>query len=345
MSGTATDKQNALMQTVFRLRAKVRSRTQTFSCFLDEQPSSLVPRRARAAPCPPTREPGLVVNASFRYQRGDAPPDEIQRAGLPLDGFLRGCPIAWVADAGPGLWMPFWARGEWAQALETLQPGLPAPRALPPAVRETLVRASILVPPDHEQARRTEWETILQAARAQHQTRGYAVVRDLIHPWQIGALRQYYRPLVAAGGLPLGDNQVAERYWLHSEPMARFFHLQLTRFVSQIADEPTRPSYVYFASYQPGSALPRHVDREQCEFSISLLVDYDPEPDGPCGWPLFLDDPRRPGDVVAADLGLGDALFYRGRELYHYRDRLPDGHQSTSYFLHYVREDYAGRLW
>jgi hypothetical protein len=49
--------------------------------------------------------------------------------------------------------------------------------------------------------------------------------------------------------------------------------------------------------------------------------------------------------VHAADLGIGDALVYRGRELVHYRNPLPEAHQSTSYFLHYVDADFDGRLW
>jgi hypothetical protein len=84
------------------------------------------------------------------------------------------------------------------------------------------------------------------------------------------------------------------------------------------------------------------MDRPQCEFSISLLIDYDPEPDGPCGWPLFLEHQSLPGGIAAADLGLGDAVLYRGRQLVHYRDQLPDGHQSSSLFFHYVGEDFVG---
>jgi hypothetical protein len=45
---------------------------------------------------------------------------------------------------------------------------------------------------------------------------------------------------------------------------------------------------------------------------------------------------------VGADLGLGDALLYRGRELVHYRNPLPEGHHSSSIFLHYVRENFTG---
>jgi hypothetical protein len=155
-------------------------------------------------------------------------------------------------------------------------------------------------------------------------------------------LRRYYRALVASGRLPRGDDQVAERYRVHSEPVAMFFHPQLADLMSRIAGEPVRPSYLYFASYPAGSALPRHVDRLQCEFSMSLLIDYSPEPDGACGWPLFLEDPALPDSAVAADLGLGDAVFYRGRQLVHYRDPLTEGHVSSSLFLHYVREDFVG---
>jgi hypothetical protein len=35
-------------------------------------------------------------------------------------------------------------------------------------------------------------------------------------------------------------------------------------------------------------------------------------------------------------------VLYRGRQLVHYRDRLPDDHQSSSLFLHYLREDFVG---
>ena len=87
------------------------------------------------------------------------------------------------------------------------------------------------------------------------------------------------------------------------------------------------------------------MDRPQCEFSISLLVDYSPEPDGACGWPLYLEDPRTPETIAAADLAVGDGVFYRGRAIFHYRDALPEGHQATLLFMNYVREDFDGRLW
>ena len=334
------ERRNDLNRALFLMMARMRCRGHALSCFLDEPPSPLIPRRLRRDHADAAPEGELHVNASFRYAPHGEPPDEIRR--VTMDGLLGATPVAWIEDAGTGIWTPFWARGEWLEILASLQPGRPAPAALPPGIRRTLADVHVLVPPDGERQRRQAWEPIVSDAAARFQRHGYAIVRDLLHPVLLGALRRYYRGLVAGGRLPRGDDQVAERYRLHSEPVAMFFHPQLATLLGRVAGEPVRPSYLYFASYPAGSALPRHVDRLQCEFSISLLVDYSPEPDGPSGWPLFLEHPDLPGGVVAADLGIGDAILYRGRELLHYRDPLPDGHQSSSLFFHYVREDFAG---
>lgn len=344
MSEPSQERGNAIRKAVFLLRAKANSRTQAYSCFLDEQPTEWIPRRARQGLNPPADDVDLIVNPSFRFQLGGDPPDALRQRTPLLDGFLRGYPIAWVEDPGTGIWTPFWARGDWIETLQSLRPELSIPSDLSPSVRHTLVMANILVARGYEQAQRAQWQAVCESAKSQYHADGYVVVRDLIHPLQLGAMRRYYRALVADGRLPLGDSQVSERYGLHSEVLASFFHPQLTNLVSRIAGEPVKPSYLYFASYRPGAVLPKHVDREQCEFSISLLADYVPEPDGPCGWPLYMENPTAPEVVHAADLSVGDALLYRGRELIHYRHPLPDGHQSTSVFLHYVREDFSGSL-
>jgi hypothetical protein len=242
------------------------------------------------------------------------------------------------------MWSPFWASDAYAAALSSLRPGQPPPAGLSEPVRRTLAMAEILVPPDYEATRRARQEHTIQAARAQLGSVGYLVIRDLIHPLMLGALRQHYRALVASGAVPKGD-WIEQRYGLHSEMMATFLHLQLRRLIGRMAGEPVKPSFVYFASYREGADLPRHMDRPQCEFSLSLLIDYSPERQGPCGWPLYLEHPRAPESRLAADLALGDAAVYRGREIYHYRDALPAEHQATLLFLNYVQQDYSGRLW
>ena len=77
------------------------------------------------------------------------------------------------------------------------------------------------------------------------------------------------------------------------------------------------------------------------EFSISLCLDYWPEPRNETPWPLKLETDS---GQVAIFQGIGDGLLYRGCELPHWRDRLPEGHMSTSIFFHYVPADFAGPL-
>src|SRR5262245_61307242 len=115
MNAHSIDSRNALVKAAFLLRAKAHTRTQAYSCFLDAQPSELIPRRARQGMNPFADDAKLVVNSSFRYQPGGDPPEEIRQRALLLDGFLRGYPIAWVEDPGTGIWTPFWAGGEWAE--------------------------------------------------------------------------------------------------------------------------------------------------------------------------------------------------------------------------------------
>ena len=342
-SVASRDRDNAVTPADWLVRAWVLAARHKFSCFLGDQPSELVPRYALTA-LAGNAEAELIVNRSFRYQPGNELPAEVQRLELPMHGCLRGYPLAWIVDPRAGVWMPFWARDEFAEVLPSLRPGQPPPRGLQVGVLQALAVAEILVPSEYETTWRARHERMVRSARSQLQTLGYLIVRDLIHPLQLGALRQHYRALLAGGDIPKGD-WIEQRYGLHSEMMATFLHVQLKSLVSHFAGKPVKPSFVYLASYRDGAELPRHTDRPQCEFSISLLVDYRPEPDGPCGWPLYLEHPKRPEAGIAADLAIGDGAFYRGREVFHYRHALPAGHQATLLFLNYVREDYAGRLW
>lgn len=335
MSSLPQKMRSALIRARYYERAKAHSRAQTYSCFLDEFPDTT----AAAA-----LDLELITNSSYHYQPDGQPPAEILQGEVPLDAFLGGHPLAWVKDAGTEIWLPFWARGEWAKALPSLRAGQPAPPELSPHVRRSLVAANILVASGAEDQRRAQWTDLCDTARSRYERDSYVVVSNLLHPLVLAAMRRFYRSLLTEGRLPLGDDQVSGRYVLHSEVLASYYHPQLATVVGRIAGEPVKPSYVYFASYKPGASLPKHVDREQCEFSISFLADYIPEPNGPSGWPLFLDNPRL-HVTSAADLAVGDAVFYRGRELAHYRDPLPEGHRSTSLFFHYVRPDFTGELW
>ncbi len=171
--------------------------------------------------------------------------------------------------------------------------------------------------------------------------KGYAPLGDLIHPFHIAALRRYYRYLIRTGAIRLGDGQSPRRYVAYNEPVARYFHHDLAARLSAIAGESLKPSYVYLASYLSGAELKKHTDREQCEFSVTLCLDFSPEPTLATPWPIRLDTPTGTVTVYQA---LGDGLAYRGTRLPHYRSALGAGQTSTSIFFHYVGADFTGSL-
>jgi hypothetical protein len=197
------------------------------------------------------------------------------------------------------------------------------------------------VPQDFIALRKQQWAEMLLHNGVEYRQKAYTPVRGLIHPFHVAALRRYYRQLIRQGGLRLGDEQTPKRFVAHNEPVARFFHHQLTSVVSGIAGERVKPSYVYLGAYQDGAVLARHTDRAQCEFSVTFCLDYSPQPERHTPWPIQLHPNSGKVSVFQA---LGDALFYRGCQVEHSREQLPQGHSSTSLFFHYVREDFDGPL-
>ena len=111
--------------------------------------------------------------------------------------------------------------------------------------------------------------------------------------------------------------------------------------VSAIVGEPVKPSYVYFASYLSGAQLKKHTDRAQCEFSVTLCLDFSPEPELASPWPIRL---ATSDGSVAVYQALGDGLVYRGTKVPHYRHVLGEGQTLTSIFFHYVPENFNGVL-
>ncbi len=204
-----------------------------------------------------------------------------------------------------------------------------------------LTAAGILLPEDRADQRDRKREESVRKASLSFREKGYAPIGDLVHPFHLAALRRYYRCLIRTGAIRLGDGQSPRRYVAYNEPVARFFHHDIAATLSAIAGESLKPSYVYLASYLSGAELKKHTDREQCEFSVTLCLDFSPEPPLATPWPIRLNTPNGTVTVYQA---LGDGLAYRGTRLPHYRDPLGERQTSTSIFFHYVGSDFAGPL-
>src|SRR5437867_3838307 len=247
---------------------------QLFCCRLEEQPDHLVAERYL------TSQAGaelvndrLLVNPNCVFTKNGELPDEF--SGIPwlFSNFDLHGTLVWVKDPGPGTTAPFSLGPELAAVFRTVRPGEPTPE--PPApCRSVLQMAGVLVAENFKTEACSRWAEKLSSSGAAFRQRKYTPVAGLIHPFHLAALRRYYRQLIRTRQISLGDEQSSRRYAVHNESIGRFFHHQLTSAVAAIAGEPVKPSYVYVGSYQSGAELEKHTDREQCEFSISLCLDY-----------------------------------------------------------------------
>ena len=309
-----------------------------FYCLLDDLPIHLLPRWKSREP-ERSRE-RLFLNPDCSLHVAPAVPQELESQRELLSEFALQGTIAWVRGEGNS-WLPFWLGPELAQLVSIVRPADPVPSSVPNRERLLLQDAGIFVSETAILRQRDEWDQRIERSGAMFRSKGYATLRGLIHPFHIAALRRYYRYRIRTGKIALGDGQSPRRYVAYNDAIACFFHRQLTASLSAVAGEALKPSYVYLASYLEGADLKKHVDREQCEFSISLCLDFSPETDLATPWPIHLDTPKGTVTVYQA---LCDGLAYRGTRLPHYRRRLQKGQTSTSIFFHYVDVNFAGSL-
>ena len=316
-----------------------------FYCLLDELPLHLVPQQAWKlwqgfdAKQPLFLNPGCIISSDGKL------PDLFSSHHNLFTGFAIQGTIAWIRDSTSTLPLPFWLGPQFECLVHSLTPGKPVPASVSEKTRQLLAWSGILVPEDSRVRDQREQEKIQKATQL-FREQEYAPLSSLIHPFHVAALRRYYRHRIRTGAIPLGDGQSPLRYAAYNEPVARFFHHAIADVLGEVVGEPIKPSYVYFASYKAGAELKKHTDRAQCEFSVTLCLDFSPEPKHESPWPIRLDtkmDTKTSGSIAVYQ-ALGDGLAYRGTQVPHYRDKLGEGQTSTSIFFHYVPADFAGSL-
>lgn len=325
-----------------------------FECALDETTRALVPYRERAAgeavsarlqttphdaaELKTTRTTALCLNPRIALQTGVEPPPPLAARVSSLDHFSPRRPVLWVEDACTNVLAPYWLDDAEAQAFEQLSAGTLAPAALDAEMIARLTEARILIEPEAETARRRAWERACAELRRDLQTEQHAVLRKIIHPLQLSALRRYFRALDARGRLRPSSNKhyAHRRRSVYDEETARFVQQQITALVSRITPAPVRPSHSQVSVYQPGAFLRRHKDQPQYVWNLSLVVDAEPETDERDAWPICIEVEGRTREVR---LEIGDAVLYRGSQLTHWRDVLPDARSVTLLFCFFSPED------
>jgi hypothetical protein len=180
---------------------------------------------------------------------------------------------------------------------------------------------------------------------------GYAHLQGLIAPEVARVFLQGLKEDIGPGAIPLSkvsdypnllSRAAFEVYGHHYKPML-YFLWGLTPIVSGIVGKDLLPTYDYFRIYREGDVCRVHSDRQSCEHSLSLTLDYS---DGEI-WDLEVEKQRTdpsarveeafgPNAFASIPMQVGDAVLYQGVHHRHGRTKPNPNAWSAHLFLHWV---------
>ncbi len=157
-------------------------------------------------------------------------------------------------------------------------------------------------------------------------------------------IERYVRRRVELGETEFND--ASNRYLIHNDPAARILQRRLVSAVSCFAQRPVKPSYTKVSLYDGGAQLSKHRDREQCEYTISLMIFHNAgQSDGAgiCEWPLQI-WPSDTEENLSLRQSVGDVILFKGRQVAHGRPPLGLRQHCCTLLLHYVDREFNGTL-
>ena len=168
------------------------------------------------------------------------------------------------------------------------------------------------------------------------------IVENVINARLLDLLQRYYKETISENVWPLGDRQ-SNRYKSHNEPMSRFLQYEILPLIEKVVGRKMRPTYTYLSAYVKDADLPPHTDREDCEYTVSFVVD---KPKG-SNWNIYVHKIQQPikhkgrypeapplEECEAVDCGSGGLMMFQGTDHIHFREKL-DFDYYNILLLHY----------
>ncbi len=158
----------------------------------------------------------------------------------------------------------------------------------------------------------------------------FMIIRKFIDASKARYLGLTYKKHCQDNDLGSDDGQVKDAFFTYNyKPFLELLCQKIDQ-MSDLLGEQVIPTYSYSRVYKRGSILPKHIDRPECEISVTIHLQ------GDCEWPINIITPS--GETVSIILGPGDALVYKGNVAEHWRNPFP-GSWYAQVFLHYVKSN------
>jgi hypothetical protein len=277
----------------------------------------------------------LALNPELKFQSEKARPKAKEGALPPAPEFPRGPGLLWVQSPEHRTWAAYRPSDDVLDLVRRLRRGRLRVSALDDETRELLVHARVLVA---RNAAKDGWK--VEAARQTRKLRreGYALIPNLLTPLQVAQMRRYIRAREREGYLEHDANH-ARRLRSYNDVLATHLHRQTAHVIRQVTGASVVPSFSYVSRYLAGTKLDRHVDRDQCHFTLSCLIDSKHGLDLGRSSPLHLESRGKTREVR---LELGEAIVYEGRKVPHWREVMRPGEEQTTLLLFYVPVGFTG---
>jgi len=291
--------------------------------------SAISPRpRLRVALCAPSGVARAPVEVELRGELSDEDPSHLRETVR--TSFETGARFWHTPPGGTGP-LPWWPDDEVEAALRRLMRERRA--TVSGGVADALAAAWIIRSPELDDVERE-----LTAAGPFLRRHDYALLRAL-PPALLGDVTRYYQALIDGGFLIYKDTSL--RFWAHNDSVGRILHDAVRGTAETVVGLPLKTSYSYFCGYRNEARLDEHLDREQCEFTLNVVLDYRPAPHDTVEWPLVLRAGDRSAELRSR---IGGSVIFKGGILSHSRPPLPREHECDVILLHFVDESFDGPL-
>lgn len=159
----------------------------------------------------------------------------------------------------------------------------------------------------------------LRKAVAEFRDHKFTVLRGVMPASWVELLKAEQVALLAGGTMKLEPDM--RRNVTVDAPMASVANYEIADLVERVLGTGVIPTYAFAIHYLPNGHIKPHTDRPQNELSMSVSLAVTP-----AGKDASVLHAGRPDSMVRVDLEPNDALLYRGAEVTHARDPVPEAH-------------------
>jgi hypothetical protein len=163
---------------------------------------------------------------------------------------------------------------------------------------------------------------------------GYVHIKNVLDEQSCKNLTEYLKDLVKEQQT-FKDPQCPNSESIHGAEQFDLLLEALTPYFEEKLGLKLYPTYSYARLYtKQGEELKNHRDRPACEISATITLGFEGDV-----WSIYMSDNEDKTNSSKIDMAIGDAVLYKGKEKWHWREPYFEGQWQAQVFLHYVDQN------